>query len=121
MLALLIGCGGPGGAPKLDESGPAPPHGGEMIRMPGGKGFVEVVTKGGSTAFYFLKDAETPLSPAPKTAVLTVGSKKVTLKSQGEALAVPDGPSPFPKGVVDGILSVELDGKSVNVPLSAAR
>jgi hypothetical protein len=120
VLALLIGCGS-GGSPRLDESGPGTPHGGELIPMPGGKGFVEIVAKGKGASFYFLKDASTPFSPAPTAGVLNVGSKKITLKSEGEGLAVPDGTAAFVKGTADGILSVELDGKPVNIPLSAAR
>jgi hypothetical protein len=91
--------------------------------MPGGKGFVEIVVKGKGTgaSFYFLKDATNPISPAPSAGTLTVGTRKLALKSEGEALAVPDGQSPFPKGIVDGVLTVEIDGKPVSIPLSAAR
>ena len=70
--ATLIGCGGP---PTLSDSGPPPPHGGNLVRLPANAGYVEVVKKPSSSAsaktpmagevsFYFLKDASTPISPS---------------------------------------------------------
>ena len=121
--ATLIGCGG---GPNLSDSGPPPPHGGNLVRLPANAGYVEVVKKPSSSAttpmtgevsFYFLKDASTPISPAPSAGTLTVGKKKVTLKPEGDALVTPEGPPLFPKGDVDGTLTVELDGKPVNIPM----
>ena len=120
--ATLIGCGG---GPSLSDSGPPPPHGGNLVRLPANAGYVEVVKKPSSSAttpmagevsFYFLKDASTPISPAPSSGTLTVGKKKVALKREGDALVTPEGPPLFPKGDVDGTLAVELDGKPVNIP-----
>jgi hypothetical protein len=96
--------------------------------MSDGKGFVEVVQKKaespttpmtGEVTFYFIKeDGKTAVSPAPSAGTLTVGKQKITLKSEGEGLATPSGPPLFAKtGGVDGLLSVDLDGKPVNVPL----
>jgi hypothetical protein len=124
LVGALMGCGG-GGSITLSDSGPPPPHGGRLLMLPGGRGFVEIVTKestasksdSGEVAFYFLKDNNTPMSPAPTAGTLTVGKTKVELKPSGDALVTPDGPPLFAKGAVDGTLSVQLDGKPTNVPL----
>jgi len=107
--------------------GTPPPHGGNLVKLRGGQGYVEVVKKAiasskepttGEATFYFLKDTTVPYSPAPSSGTLTVGDKKVTLKSEGDALVTPTGPPLFfAKGDVDGTLSVELDGKPINIPL----
>jgi hypothetical protein len=124
LLGILSGCGG--GAPSTSNAGPPPPHQGNLTAMPGGKGNVEVVQKKaessktpltGEVSFYFLKDDGSPFSPAPSSGTLTVGKKKITLQAQGDALATPNGPPLFPKGGLDGELTVELDGKSVTIPL----
>jgi hypothetical protein len=122
LLGLFIGCGGP---PSLSDGGPPPAHGGNLIALPGGQGYVEVVQKDGTAgksmsaeaSFYFLKDGTTPMSPAPSAGTLTVGKNTVTLKPSGDALVTPDGPPLFPKGVVDGRLSVQIDGKTTVIPL----
>lgn len=123
MTTTLIGCGG---GPSLSDPGPPPPHGGNLLRLPANAGYVEVVKKPSSSAttpmtgevsFYFLKDASTPISPTPTVGTLTVGKKKVALKSEGDALVTPEGPPLFPKGDVDGILTVELGGKPVDIPM----
>jgi len=95
--------------------------------LPGGKVYVEVVKKAvatskepisGEASFFFLTDKNDPYSPAPSSGSLTVGKKKVTLKSEGDALVTPTGPPLFARGGdVDGTLSVELDGKPINIPL----
>ena len=123
LIGMLAGCGG--GSPTANPGTP-PPHGGNLIAIPSGKGYVEVVQKVGASgkgpitaevSFYFLKDPSTPYSPAPTAGTLTIGNKKVALKAQGDALVTPDGPALFPKGGVDGVVSVELDGKPTNIPL----
>ncbi len=121
-IAAVSGCGGTGAL----DGGPKPPHDGELITLPGGKGYVEVVTKkaaspktplDGELSFYFLKDASTPLSPAPSTGTLKVGKSEVKLESQGDALVTPKGPPLLQKGNLDGLLKVDLDGQTVNIPL----
>jgi hypothetical protein len=125
LLGISLGCGG--GPPSMD-SGPGAPHQGNLVRIAGGQGYVEVVHKQaasptapmtGEVTFYFLKDdGKTPVSPAPTSGTLTVGKQKIALKPDGDGLTTPNGPALFAKsGGVDGTLSVELDGKSVNVPL----
>jgi hypothetical protein len=121
LIGVVMGCGGGG---TLDSGAP-PAHGGNLIWLPGGKGYLEIVQKkgaagksmSGEVSFYFLKDAATPMSGAPTTGTLTVGKKPIQLKSSGDALVTPDGPPLFPKGGVDGSLTVELDGKSTVIPL----
>jgi hypothetical protein len=123
LLGAFIGCGG--GPTTLSDGGPPPPHGGNLVMLPGGKGYVEVVQKkstagtsmSGEVSFYFLKDGSTPLSPAPTAGTLTVGKTKVELKPSGEGLVTPDGPALFPKRGVDGTITVQLDGKSTTIPL----
>ena len=124
FLGVLAGCGG--SAPSTSDSGPPPPHKGKLIAIPGSMGYVEVVKKevsgkspvSAEVSFYFLKDdGTTPFSPSPSVGTLTVGKKKVDLKADGDGLVTPNGPPLFPKGGVDGVLSVELDGKSMNIPL----
>jgi hypothetical protein len=126
LLGLATGCGG--GPPSTSDPGTPPPHQGSLARISGGHGFVEVVQKKadsptapmtGEVSFYFLKeDGTTPVSPAPTTGTLEVGPKKIALKPEGDALVTPSGPPLFAKtGGVDGVLRVELDGKTVTVPL----
>ncbi len=128
VLLLFAGmAAGCGSSSLTDATGPPPPHGGTLFRLPEGKGFVEVVKKEagaskenitGEASFYFLnKDGTTPYSAGPTTGSLTVGKTKVTLKSEGDALVTPSGPALFPKGGVDGALTFELDGKTVTIPL----
>jgi hypothetical protein len=123
LVAMLAG--GCGGSPTM-SSGPAPPHQGHLITLPGGKGYVEVVkkdaasTKAALTAeesFYFLKEGATPLSPAPSGGIFTVGTKTVTLQSEGDALITPNGPPLLPKGGLDGVLAVELNGQAIKIPV----
>ena len=99
LAALLAGCGS---GPSTDNPGTAPPHGGKLVKLPGGQGYVEVVKKAvtsskeptsGEATFYFLKDMDQPYSPAPTSGTLTVGKKKVTLKSEETALGHADRPS----------------------------
>jgi len=127
IMSLFTGCGGDS---LTSNPGTPPPHGGSIINLPGGKGYVEVVKKDigssknsvtGEVTFYFLKDMSTSYSPAPGTGTLTVGKKKVILNAEGEALVTPNGPPLFAKGDPDGTLSVELDGRTVNVPLGVGR
>jgi len=125
IIGMLIGCGG--GRPSTSNPGTSPPHQGSLIKIPGGQGFVEVVQKkaesptstmAGEVSFYFLKDDMTPVSPAPTAGSLQVGKQKIALKPEGDALVTPNGPPLFAKSVgVDGVLSVELAGTSVNLPL----
>jgi hypothetical protein len=124
LIGTITGCGGSGFS--TSDPGPPPPHQGNLIKLPGGKGYVEVVKKPPSSSkgpissevtFYFLKDMSSPLSPAPNAGTLTVGKKKIALKADGEALVTPEGPPIFPKGDVDGTLTVSLDGQETGIPL----
>jgi hypothetical protein len=119
----LIGCGQ---GSLTSDPGTPPPHHGDLIRMPGNQGYVEVVKNGGEpgkgsktsqVAFYFLKDMNTPISPVPTSGTLIVGKKKVSLSAKDEGLVTPADTTLFPRGDLDGTLSVELDGKIVSIPL----
>lgn len=121
--SLLVGCGQ---GSLTSDPGTPPPHGGRLVRLPGNQGFLEIVKTGGAPGksnkvekveFYLLKDMATPFSPAPSSATLTVGKKKTDLRVDGDALVTPGGPAVFGKGDVDGVLSVEVDGKAMNIPL----
>jgi hypothetical protein len=123
LIGVWSGCGG--GSPTSSPETTAP-HGGTLIRLPGGQGMVEVVKKASPSksqpvtaevSFYFLKDANTPYSPAPSAGTLTTGKKTVNLKAEGDGLVTPNGPPLFPKGEPDGTLAVDLDGKNVKIPL----
>jgi hypothetical protein len=123
LAAMLTGCGQ---GSLTSNPGIPPRHGGNLVKLPGGQGYVEVVKKAvasskeptsGEATFYFFKDMTDPYSPAPSSGTLTVGKKKVTLRSEGDALVTPTGPPLFAKGGLDGTLSVELDGKPINIPL----
>ncbi len=125
LLGLLAGCSS---RPSLSDPGPEPPHKGIVQSIPGTKTVVEVVQKkvasprepvDGEVTFYFLQqDGTTPISPAPSSGTLTVGKKTIALKPQGDGLATPSGPPLFARsGGIDGTLSVELEGKSISIPL----
>lgn len=126
LLGLATGCGG--GPPSLSDSGSPPPHEGQLVRMPGGKGYVEIVQKKAASptapmtaevSFYVLQeDGKTPASPAPTAGTLDLGKKKVALKPEGDALVTPSGPPLFARsGGVDGILNIERDGATARIPL----
>jgi len=123
LAAMLTGCEQ---GSLTSNPGTPPPHGGNIVKLPGGQGYVEVVKKAvassteptsGEATFYFFKDKTDLYSPAPSSGTLTIGKKKVTLKSEGDALVTPTCPPLFAKGGLDGTLSVELDGKPINIPL----
>ncbi|WP_165221793.1 hypothetical protein [Aquisphaera insulae] len=120
LAFLLAGCGGP--SLSTDNPGTPPPHGGEVINLPGGKGHVEVVKKspsasGGEVTFYFFKDSTTPYSPAPTSGTFTSGKKEITLRPEGDGLTTPAGPAILRGGAIDGTLTVELDGQKLTIPL----
>jgi hypothetical protein len=96
-----------------------------LVKLPGGQGYVEVVKQPasgtapitGEITFYVLKDMTEPYSPAPSSGTLTAGKRKVSRKTEGDALVTPEGPPLFTKIDVDGILTVDLGGKPVQIPL----
>ena len=72
----------------------------------------------GEVSFYFLKeDGTTPSTPAPSSGTLTVRQEDGLPPTRGGWTGHPERPPSFPRGGVDGQLSVELDGKSVTIPL----
>jgi hypothetical protein len=117
LIGLSIGCGQ--GTPSTSNAGTPPPHAGQLIPLPKGGGFVEVVKKAGGVTFYFFKDSSyAPFSPAPSVGTLAVGQgKKLDLKPEGDGLTTPPGTPVSKSGDVDGILNVELGGKAYSIPL----
>lgn len=126
MAWCVFAVSGCGGSPSTSNPGPAPPHEGRLVLLAGGRGYLEIVHKpaakpkgptSGEASFYFLTPDGLPRTPAPTGGTLVLGKKSVPLVSAGEALTTPDGPSLFPKGELDGLLNVELEGKPVSIPL----
>ena len=126
LAGLALACIPACGPSKVDTSyaGKEPPHQGELVPLPGAKGYVEVVAKPGAGktgpeySFYFLKENYQEFSPAPSTGTLKVGKATATLKpGDGGALVTPPGQGVPAKAGLDGDLSVELDGKPVVIPL----
>lgn len=120
VIGLVLGCAS--GAPDTSDPGTPPPHGGSLVELPGGDGYVEVVPAGdprgsAGTAFYVLKDMATPYEPAPTSGTLAIGQNEVKLEARDGGLVVPAGGPPFRSGAVEGHLSTDLGGKVVTVPL----
>jgi len=123
FMALVVGCGCNRSLSTADPGDP-PPHGGRIVRFADGSGFIEVVKKEGpapitaEVSFYFFKNAYTPYEPEPGSGVLMIDEKRrVPLRAEGDALVTPTGPVLFADQEVDGVLSIELGGKSRQVPL----
>ena len=123
FLGLMVCCGC-GRKISTADPGEPPPHGGKLIFFPDGTALIEVVKKEGpppitaEVSFYFFKDGYVPYEPAPQAGVLIISEKlKVPLQAQGEALVTPSGSALFEGNDVDGVLSVELDGETRQIPL----
>jgi len=124
MLAVsLSGCGT--SEALTSNPGPPPPHGGDIVNFRNDSGVVEIVKKPVSkpkevvdaeVAFYFYKEPFTPF-PTPTSGSLVVTKKKIPLRLSGDALVTPPGPALFARSAVDGTLSVEIDGKTIKIPL----
>lgn len=140
--AVLAGCGSqPSPQPPAVTRGP---HDGSTIRLPGEKGFVELVNepevdarqRGAATSVvaYFLQaDGKSPLSPAPTDVKFEVGSEA---KKAGQSVSLaaepksgdPAGaarfasrPGPFSLDSLRGRLTATLDGQPVSVELHGGR
>ena len=123
-LLALIAVGGCSNAPSTADPGEPPPHDGALIFLPDDGGIVEIVKKTGSDpitaelSFYFYRDKRfTPFDPAPETGVLVINDEKIKLSAHDDALVTPAGPALFAGKDLDGMISVELDGENVNIPL----
>jgi hypothetical protein len=121
IVTALVGCGD---GVSTANPGEQPPHGGTLILLSDGSGMVEVVKKTGTSpmtaevSFYFYSDAYSPYDPSPQKGVLQVSKQRsVTLIPQEDALVTPEGAVMFANRDVDGILTVELDGISRQIPL----
>ena len=127
FAALCGTCAGCGDSPpSTSNSGTPPPHGGKLIKLSNGRGYVEVVKKAtatsetsvsGEVSFYFYKDTYTPYSPAPGAGTITWNKKSLALAAEGDALVTPPGRPLFANKEVDGLLQVELTGQATTIPL----
>ncbi len=127
-------CGCSGGGSSISSGDlPAPQHGGQMLQLPGGKGFAELfverstVVKGAGAgtsrllAYFYQTDGTSALAPPPSAVKIRLGAeggKDVTLSSQttpagqfaSERAQYPD--------VLRGTLEFTLAGESVQAPFS---
>ncbi len=125
MIVLLAGCGNPG--LSTSDPGKPLPHGGTPVSLPGGKGFVEVVKKAdvpregnvvGEVQFFFLNEDFSPNEAKPTSGSLAVNKGTViTLLVKDGGLATPAGKPLFAGKDPDGLLTAEVDGKTLAVPL----
>jgi hypothetical protein len=120
----LSGCGGAPNDPRAAAAVVAT-HGGELVTLPDGKGFVELVVeaagpaksrKGGEVAAYFLKpDGFGPIEPAPTDVIFTTGGgPPITLAPQGDHFVSEPGPYTPGRGL-SGELSATVGGGTVKV------
>ena len=123
LVGLVVGCGGSGSL-STANSGPLPPHEGTLVQFPDGRGLVEVVKKSGKApitaevSFYFYQNAYKPFENGPEAGFLVIDQKRrVSLQADGDALVTPTGPVLFANKDVDGVLSIELDGEPIQIPL----
>ncbi len=124
---LIAGCGGNNGALSTSNPGKPTPHGGSVVSLPGGKGYVEIVKKAdvpkegnviGELQFFFLKDDFSTEEKAPTSGSLKVTKgQNITLLVKEGGLSTPSGPALFAGKDPDGTLTAEIDGKTVIVPL----
>jgi len=119
IAAALAGCEPAGPRGVLSA-----PHGGTLIDLPEGKGFVEVLRRdapgkpGGSrVVLVFLDAVRRPMVAPPASATLklrTDAGKSIDLKPTDPA--DPDGPAalaspPLPAGEIEGQVTATVDGK----------
>jgi hypothetical protein len=138
LLSCLLLCGLPGCAPSpsSQSNGPAASHGGTLISLPGGKGFVEIMTEesgglgGGArqqratqiVAYFYQNDGSTEMSPPPTDVTVKVGtadnSPVVSLSPSAKAgepkksAKFASQPGPFREGF-QGQLSAKINGEPV--------
>jgi hypothetical protein len=125
LAAMAVGIwAGCDSRPQTSNPGTPAPHGGELILMPGGQGYLEVVRKPAAAAggtisqevsFYVLDQDSRPRTPS--SGVLVLGKKRINLALNGDGLSTPDGPPLFAKGDLDGVLETEIEGKKLSIPL----
>jgi hypothetical protein len=131
-VCLLAGCGGPSG-----ESGlPTPPHKGNLVALPDGRGFVEILIDSGASAgdrgkthpktrivaYFYQSDGTTEMSPAPSDVIFKLGTGE---KSPVLNLSpLPKEPGKFasePTTLPDafrGELEAKVKGESIKAPFT---
>ena len=126
---VLGGCGGSGNSSTATV--PAPQHGGNVVTLPGGKGFAELTIDKSSTpakvasqtrllAYFYQPDGTGALTPAPSDVKVRLGSAETGKDVKLTAQSAPAGlfasePGQFPEGL-RGQLELTLGGE----PLQAA-
>ncbi len=132
-LALLVsGCGG--GSPYNGPGMPGPSHKGQMVSLPGDKGYAEIVisSAGGATgkkgqakskvvAYFYQKDGTTEMTPGPTDVSLKFGtdakSPVATLTPAKSGGAYESEPGAFPEDF-RGALSATVGGESLKAPFA---
>lgn len=128
LVGLLLGCGG--GTPSTIPT-TAPPHGGSLLNLPDGKGYVEIVIKPikqgdksqSEFQIYFLgPDRNSALSPAPSVARLTVslpvGEKTIELQPKDGVFLSPPAESLLNGHDLSGNLNVDLGSGPIKIEIS---
>jgi hypothetical protein len=129
---LLAGCGG-----SSSQSGglPASPHQGNLVSLPGDRGFVEVLIDSGVAAgdrrtqakprivaYFYQPDGTTEMSPGPSEVKVKVGTGEKSPVLNLSPLPKESGkyasePGTFPDGF-KGELDAKFNGESVQTPFT---
>jgi hypothetical protein len=134
LVAALFFGGCSSGGPSSGTSLPAAPHGGQILELPGGKGFAELFTERGAPAkgakaapaktrllaYFYQPDGSTALTPAPSGVKVHLGAaesgKDVTLTPQTTPAGLfASEPGQFPDAL-RGQIDLTLGGESVQAP-----
>jgi hypothetical protein len=127
---ILLGCNG-GGMTGTGTSLPATQHGGQMLALPSGKGFAELLVERGAVtkvaaksptkrrllAYFYQPDGSTALTPAPSDVKVRLGSADsgtdVTLTPQSTPAGMfASEPGQYPDAL-RGQLALTLGGESI--------
>jgi len=129
--ACAAGCGGSG---PSDARGVPASHGGTVMPLPGGSGYVEILVAAGSpndagpksrgrvVAYFLNTDGSGPPSPPPADVTFTDEAGKsypLTPKAGGDAARFETGPGAFPVGRdLSGELKATIGGQAVSTPVA---
>jgi hypothetical protein len=134
LVSALVLCGCNGRA-TMGTPLPAAPHGGQILELPGGKGFAELLTERGAPpgkgakaapsktrllAYFYQPDGSTALTPAPSDVKVHLGAAgsgtdvKLTPQTTPAGLFASE-PGQFPDAL-RGQIDLTLGGESVQAP-----